>query len=199
MKPWVWGGIVLALIALVFVSNRTPEMADREKAVSGTEMTTRAAPIEEPDDHPSANLSMPALQAIPAPPFRLAMLDGKIVGTDTLKGKATLLMFWASWCQVCQKEMPNVKMLYEHQKDKLQFLAIGFADEEANIRGYVKNHSATFAFPVGYDVGDRISEAYRVRGTPTFFLLNAKGEIVASHLGGGFLNNRTFQDFILSL
>ncbi|HET6371270.1 MAG TPA: TlpA disulfide reductase family protein [Nitrospiria bacterium] len=144
----------------------------------------------------------PAIQAGQnslAPPFKVTTLDGKVISTDSLKGKATLIMFWASWCHVCQHEMPNVKNLYDHQKDKLQFLAIGFADEEANIRKYVHDHAKIFAFPVGYDRGDRISSEYFVRGTPTFFLLNAKGEVVASHLGGGFLNNRVFQDFILSL
>lgn len=144
-------------------------------------------------------LPLRAEQPVPAPPFALKTLDGQTVSIESLKGKATLLMFWASWCGVCRKEMPNVKTLYKLQKEKLQVVAIGFADPEKNIRGYVKANKDNFPFPVAYDVGDKVSSAYRVRGTPTFFLLNQKGEIVLSHLGGGFLNNRALQDFILSL
>jgi cytochrome c biogenesis protein CcmG/thiol:disulfide interchange protein DsbE len=147
----------------------------------------------------SAALPIQAGQTVQAPPFKVTTLDGRVISTASLKGKATLIMFWASWCHVCQHEMPNVKMLYDHQKDKLQFLAIGFSDEESSIRKYVRDHAGLFTFPVGYDRGDTISSAYYVRGTPTFFLLNAKGEIVAVHLGAGFLNDRVFQDFILSL
>jgi len=131
--------------------------------------------------------------------FQLKTLDGQRVSSDSLKGRAAILMFWASWCEVCKKELPNLKTLYEHQNGKLQFLAIGFSDEEEDIRGYVESHEGTFSFPVAYDAGDQISQAFRVKGTPTFYLLNAKGEVVASHLGAGFLNNRNFQDFILSL
>jgi len=69
----------------------------------------------------------------------------------SLQGKQTLLMFWASWCGTCQAELPNVKALYEQHKAKgFQAVAIGFQDEEANIRGYVQAHQSTFVFPAAY-------------------------------------------------
>src|ERR1700694_1938340 len=96
-------------------------------------------------------VSAQAMPSGPAPDFRLVTLTGETVTKESLKGKPTLLMFWASWCTTCQKELPNLKTLFEQKKDKgFQALAIGFQDEQANIRGYVRAHSGTFSFPTAY-------------------------------------------------
>ncbi len=145
-------------------------------------------------------LSVRANPSASAPDFRVQGLTGETITKESLKGKPTLLMFWASWCGVCQKELPNLKTLYEQKKAKgLQAVAIGFDDEEANIRGYVQAHAATFAFPTAYDRNDQVSSAFGVRATPTFVLLDAQGRIALVHIGGGFLRNPVFQRFIQEL
>ena len=141
-----------------------------------------------------------AVSSEAAPNFKLVTLEGKMITKESLKGKPTLLMFWASWCQTCQKELPNLKTLYEQKKAKgLQAVAIGFQDEESNIKGYVQAHEATFIFPTAYDVKDQVSTVFRAKGTPTFILLDAQGMIALIHVGGGFLQNPAFQKFIQNL
>jgi thiol-disulfide isomerase/thioredoxin len=144
--------------------------------------------------------SAQALPPGPAPDFRLTTLAGETVTKESLRGKPTLLMFWASWCTTCQKELPNLKALYDQKKGKgFQAVAVGFRDEESNIRNYVRAHERTFSFPTTYDVNDRVSEAFGVKGTPTFVLLDAQGRIALVHVGGGFLNNPAFKNFIQEL
>jgi len=145
-------------------------------------------------------VSAKAMPSGPAPDFRLVTLVGQTVTKESFKGKPTLLMFWASWCRTCQKELPNLKTLYEQKKEKgFQALAIGFQDEESNIRGYIQAHAGTFSFPTAYDVNDQVSEAFGVKGTPTFVLLDAQGRIALVHVGGGFLQNPVFEKFIQGL
>ena len=142
------------------------------------------------------------VQAMPgtAPNFQVTTFAGATATNGSLKGKPTLLMFWASWCTTCQKELPNLKALYEQKKEKgFQALAIGFQDKESNIRGYVQAHEGTFIFPTAYDVNNRVSEAFGVKGTPTFVLLDAQGKVVLVHVGGGFLDNPGFKKFIQEL
>ena len=128
------------------------------------------------------------------PAFELRSLDGKTYTDQTLIGQPTLLMFWASWCHVCQGELPKVQHLREQMKGKpFQIFAIGFADSEANIRDYVASHPTHFSFPVLYDTGDRVASQFGVRSTPTFFLLNKHGEVVVSYRGGGWLEHPEFQ------
>ncbi|MEO5657509.1 MAG: TlpA disulfide reductase family protein [Nitrospiria bacterium] len=132
--------------------------------------------------------------------FSLKTLDGKTITKASLKGQPTLLMFWASWCGTCQQELPNVKALYEQYKAKgLQAVAIGFQDEEADIREYVQAHQSTFVFPAAYDTRNQISTLFKVRGTPTFVVLDAQGRIALVHTGGGVLHNPAFQKFIQTL
>jgi thiol-disulfide isomerase/thioredoxin len=134
-----------------------------------------------------------------APDFSLTTLDGKTITKESLQGKPTLLMFWASWCGTCQHELPNVKALYEQKSKGLQAVAIGFQDDEANIRGYVQAHQSTFVFPVAYDSRNQVATLFRARGTPTFVLLDARGRIVLVHSGGRILQNPAFQNFIATL
>ncbi len=145
-------------------------------------------------------VSAKAVSSQAAPDFSVTTLDGKTITKASLQGKPTLLMFWASWCGTCQHELPNVKALYEQHKAKgLQAVAIGFQDEEANIRSYVQAHQSTFTFPAAYDARNQVSTLFRARGTPTFVLLDAQGGIALVHTGGGFLQNPAFQKFIQTL
>jgi len=132
--------------------------------------------------------------------FELHSLDGKTYTEQNLIGQPTLLMFWASWCHVCQGELPKVHGLQEQMKGKtFQILAIGFADPEANIRDYVASHPTHFNFPVLYDTGDRVASQFGVRSTPTFFLLNKNGEIVIPYRGGGLVEHPEFQGILREL
>jgi len=134
------------------------------------------------------------------PAFELFSLDGKKYTDQDLLNKPTLLVFWASWCDVCQHELPKVHDLKEKMKGKpLQVIAIGFKDSEANIRNYVKSHSATFNFPVLYDPGDRVAARLKAQFTPTLFLLDKKGELVLYHFSGGFFERPDFQEALQKL
>ena len=127
-------------------------------------------------------------------PFELRSLDGKTYTDRQLIGQPALLMFWASWCHVCQGELSKMQALQERMKGQpFRILSVGFADSEANIRGYVASRAAPFNFPVLYDSGDRMASQFGVRSTPTFFLLNKRGEIVVAHRGEGLLDDPQFQ------
>lgn len=134
----------------------------------------------------------------PRPPsFELSSLDGKTFTEKDLQGKATLVVFWASWCDTCQRELPKVHELREKMKGKpFQVIAIGFKDAEENIRGYVNAHPTLFNFPVLYDAGDRVAGRFGAHFTPTLFLLNKKGELVLPYRGGGLFENPRFQEVL---
>lgn len=128
------------------------------------------------------------------PAFELRSLDGKLYTDQDLTGHPTLLVFWASWCTVCQGELPKIHDLQERMKRSgFQVIAVGFADTEANIRGYVKSHPLVFNFPVLYDADDRVAGRFGAHSTPTLFLLNSKGELVIPYRGGGLLETPQFK------
>ena len=113
-----------------------------------------------------------------APHFDLSGLDGKRYTDNYLIGQPTLVVFWASWCPVCQVELPKLHELFEETKGRgMRVLAIGFADSEDNIRHYVKTHSDVFDFPILYDPQDSVAKQFGIIGTPTIYLVDMRGEI----------------------
>ena len=48
-----------------------------------------------------------------APAFSAPTPEGQPLALNDIKGKVTLIDFWASWCQPCRRENPNVVKVYE--------------------------------------------------------------------------------------
>lgn len=135
-----------------------------------------------------------------APRFELVSLKGETITQKNLIGKATLLVFWASWCGTCQGELPKIARLQEKLEGKpFQVLAIGFKDTRKNIRRYVSAHPEVFPFPVLYDSRDEVSRSFGARVTPTLFLFDKKGELVVRFQGGGLLDHPQFEKVLQDL
>jgi thiol-disulfide isomerase/thioredoxin len=64
-----------------------------------------------------------------APAFDIVTLQGVSYNRDSLKGQPALLIFWAPWCGVCRRELPELAKFYQNDKPKpLRMLSVGFAD-----------------------------------------------------------------------
>ncbi|MEO2053922.1 MAG: TlpA disulfide reductase family protein [Nitrospira sp.] len=129
-----------------------------------------------------------------APPFELVSLKGETITQENLIGKATLVVFWASWCGTCQNELPKIARLLKKLGGKpFQVFAIGFKDTRKNIRGYVASHQEAFPYSVFYDTRNQVSRRFGARVTPTLFLFDKKGELVVPFQGGGLLDHPQFE------
>lgn len=136
----------------------------------------------------------------PAPPFELVTFAGEAFGNESLKGRPVLLVFWAPWCRVCQRDLPLIGEFAQREKPaSLHILAIGFADTRTNVEQFVKARSDTFVFPTAYDEDRWVAQSFKINATPTYVLLDAQGHVVLFHPGGGILQNRQFREFVSGL
>jgi thiol-disulfide isomerase/thioredoxin len=136
----------------------------------------------------------------PAPGFELITLGGEAYSKDSLKGQPVLLVFWAPWCQVCQRELPVLSQFSVKDKPgQLRVISIGFADRRGNVEAYVKAHPETFGFPTAFDVDNDVAQAFKVTATPTLVLVDSMGNIVLTHRGAGLLQNVQFREFLSTL
>jgi thiol-disulfide isomerase/thioredoxin len=135
-----------------------------------------------------------------APSFELVTLAGEAYSNESLKGQPALLVFWAPWCKVCQRELPVLAQFYTTEKPpQLRVLSIGFADIRANVEAFVKTRSSTFVFPTAYDDDRWVAQAFKINATPTYVVVDAQGSIVLVHRGGGLLQNVEFREFLSNL
>ncbi len=119
-----------------------------------------------------------------APASTFVLLDGSKKSTDDLKGKVTLVNFWATSCVTCVAEMPKVIATYD--KYKLQgydTLAVAMSYDPP---AYVVNYAETrkLPFKVAIDNTGAVAKAWGdVALTPTTFVVNKRGEIVKRYVG----------------
>lgn len=107
----------------------------------------------------------------------LMLFDGSRFDPESVKGKVTLLYFWASWCPFCRKEMPVIQHHYMQYKDKgFTVLAINFRDKEINAKKML-SEVAPIDFPVGKISDDYRSDYPKVNATPTWYLIDRGGVV----------------------
>ena len=128
-----------------------------------------------------------------APLHSLALFDGSRFDPDSVKGKVTLLYFWASWCPYCRKEMPVIQKHYVANRDQgFTVLAINFRDKEELARKMLQD-VAPIDFAVGKITPEYLNDYPKVHGTPTWYLIDRSGNIrkvIAgqSVISGGWLD-----------
>ena len=119
-----------------------------------------------------------------APPSTFVLLDGSKKSTDDLKGKVTLVNFWATSCTTCVAEMPKVIATYEKYRQRgYDTLAVAMSYDPP---AYVVNFAETRKLPFGVAIDNTgaVAKAWGdVQLTPTTYVVNKRGEIVKRYVG----------------
>ncbi len=148
----------------------------------------------------SAGEASAAVPGTAAPGFELVTFAGEAYDNRSLKGRPVLLVFWAPWCKVCQHDLPLMGRFYRQDRPaQLRVVAVGFADTRANVEAFVKARPGDFVFPVAYDEDRWVARAFKITATPTYVLMDAEGQVLLVHRGGGLLQNVQFREFLATL
>ena len=119
-----------------------------------------------------------------APISTFVLLDGSRQTTADLKGKVTLVNFWATSCVTCVAEMPKVIATYNKYKARgYDTVAVAMSYDPPS---YVVNYAETrkLPFKVAIDNTGAVAKAWGdVQLTPTTYLVNKRGEIVKRYVG----------------
>src|SRR5205823_12080815 len=87
---------------------------------------------------------------VAAPNFVLSRLDrpGRLQ-LASLRGKAVVLNFWASWCYPCNKEAPALQRAWRQHDGRVVVLGVDVNDFSGEARKFMRQHHVTY--PAGHD------------------------------------------------
>jgi peroxiredoxin len=119
-----------------------------------------------------------------APESTFVLLNGSKQSTADMKGKVTLVNFWATSCVTCVAEMPKIISTYDKYKSRgYDTMAVAMSYDPPS---YVVNYAETrqLPFKVAIDNTGAVAKAWGdVQLTPTTYLVNKRGEIVKRYVG----------------
>lgn len=118
-----------------------------------------------------------------APDFELNDLEGHPVRLSSLRGKYTLIDFWASWCGPCRKEIPNLKKVYADYRDKgLQLVGVSLDNSQKDWQKAVKEEQLDYLQL--NDPKNVTGKLYNFNGIPFIILISPEGIILEKDLRG---------------
>jgi peroxiredoxin len=110
--------------------------------------------------------------------FSLQGLNNKTFILSDYRGKKpVLLFFWTTWCPFCRNEIKALNEQHSQlKKEGWEVFAINVGEPVYKIENFIQRQG--LSFEVLLDKDSRVSADYNVRGVPTYFLVNKKGEVI---------------------
>lgn len=113
--------------------------------------------------------------------------EGRIALADFV-GKPTVVAFYASWCEVCEDEVPELLALSEEIGDEVNFVAINSQDNGQGL-GDAEKWGIADRWPVAVDIGNGngsglSAQTFNMRGMPLNLIYDATGALVHVQRGG---------------
>lgn len=118
-----------------------------------------------------------------APEFTLNDMDGKPVTISSYKGKAILLVFWASWCPTGSEEFISLNKLYSLFRDR-GLVIIGISTDRSfpAAKAFLSRNPALFQ--ILHDERLYVSKSlYKAFMIPMTFMIDKSGVVVKKRFG----------------
>lgn len=107
-------------------------------------------------------------------------LKGGTVSTSNYRGKAVLVMYWATWCKPCTDELPELRALYNQYRSGFEIVGISLDMEKEPIEPFLTEHKVTW--PQIFQPGgleSPLAVQFGVFSPPLMILIDKEGKVVS--------------------
>lgn len=131
-------------------------------------------------ERPIIPTPIPDLVGQVAPDFTARTPEGELVTLSHLRGSPVALNFWATWCDPCRAEMPELEEARIRYTD-LVVLAVNAGETAEDVQAFMSELGLTF--PALLDPRGEISDLYGAKFLPTTVWIDAGGVVRGKHIG----------------
>ncbi len=119
-----------------------------------------------------------------APAFELERLDGGgTMSLESLRGKAAVINFWASWCDPCAREAGALDAAWRKYRSRgLVVVGIDTRDFADDARRFARKYGMTY--PLVRDVPADVWTTYEGTGFPETLFVDRQGRLVCKRFVG---------------
>ncbi len=112
--------------------------------------------------------------------FELKDVNGNMYKLSDFKGQTVVLNFFATWCQPCIDEAPELEAFAQEYKGA-QLLIIAKGESKKRMEKYISETNSKLLYLL--DTKEEISKKYGVIGQPDTIIINKEGVIVERFTG----------------
>ncbi|ALR04029.1 TlpA family protein disulfide reductase [Xylella fastidiosa] len=119
---------------------------------------------------------------IQRPGLHAKTLGGEVYDLAAHRGKWVLVNVWATWCEPCLKEMPELSALHRRRRD-VEVVGLAYDDSKPEeIRTFLRSHPVVYPI-ILVDVSNPPKNFAAPRGLPMSYLIAPDGTVAKQFLG----------------
>ena len=127
-----------------------------------------------------------------APDFTAPTPSGEEITLSEIKGKVTIVDFWAAWCGPCRKENPNMVKVYNKYHEKgLEIIGVSLdgnsrqKEPRTDWLNAIEKDGLTWHHVSNLNYfNDPVAKKYNIQSIPATFILDIEGKIIYKNLRG---------------
>lgn len=112
-------------------------------------------------------------EGLPKDPVATRDLGGAPLSIAAEPGRVTLVHFFASWCEPCVTELPELSRFAHERRDRIRFIGVNVSEPAVRARKFAARFD--LPGPVALDEDKVVADAFRVRGLPATVLIAPGG------------------------